>query len=160
MTHVKKIVFLFTFSPNKFPDNYTIKTHKVNFTYRESHSSFYHPLWFLKFEFKIKVNQIDGGSEFKDQFEEECRKRKILLFVNPPHCPELNGHVEQANRTHREEFYEVYDVDLCLQEHSKQLEEWEHIYNHIRPHQTLDYFTPYQYYRQWKRNHRQKALPM
>ena len=113
-----------------------------------------------KFPFKVKAIQIDGGSEFKDQFEEECRRRKILLFLLPAHSPKLNGHVERANRTHREEFYEVYDVDLSLEEHNKQLEEWEYVYNRIRPHQALDYLTPYEYYRQWKKNSRLKALPM
>jgi putative transposase len=105
-----------------------------------------------KFPFKIKAIQIDGGSEFKDQFEEACWRKKILLFELPPRSPRLNGRVERANRTHREEFYEVYDVDLSLEEHNRQLEQWEYTYNYIRPHQALDYLTPYQYYRQWKRN--------
>jgi putative transposase len=113
-----------------------------------------------KFPYKIKAIQIDGGSEFKDQFEDECRKKKIVLFVLPPRSPKLNGHVERANRTHREEFYEVYDVDLDLEEHNKQLEKWEYEYNYVRPHQALDYLTPYQYYRQWKRGSRAKAFPM
>jgi putative transposase len=113
-----------------------------------------------KFPYPIKAIQIDGGSEFKDQFEEECKAKKIPLFVLPPRSPKLNGHVERSNRTHREEFYEVYDVDLDLEEHNRQLAQWEHTYNYIRPHQSLDYLTPYQYYRQWKRDSRQKALPM
>ncbi len=78
----------------------------------------------------------------------------------PPKSPKLNGHVERSNRTHREEFYEVYDVDLNLEEHNKQLAKWKHVYNYIRPHESLDYLTPYQYYRQWKRGLRGKALPM
>ena len=65
-----------------------------------------------KFPFRIKAIQIDGGSEFKDQFEEACRKREITLFVNPPRCPEMNGGVERLNRTSREEFYEVEDLAL------------------------------------------------
>jgi transposase InsO family protein len=113
-----------------------------------------------KFPYPIRAIQIDGGSEFKDQFEQECQAQKIPLFVLPPRSPKLNGHVERANRTHREEFYEVYDVDLDLEEHNRQLAKWEHVYNYIRPHESLDYLTPYQYYRQWKRDPRQKALPM
>jgi hypothetical protein len=31
--------------------------------------------------------QIDGGSEFKKDFEEAIQKRKILLFVIPPRSP-------------------------------------------------------------------------
>lgn len=113
-----------------------------------------------KFPYPIRAIQIDGGSEFKDQFEQECKAKKIPLYVLPPRSPKLNGHVERSNRTHREEFYEVYDVDLNLEEHNKQLAQWEHIYNYIRPHESLDNLTPYQYYRQWKRDSRQKALPM
>jgi len=103
-----------------------------------------------KFPFPIKAIQIDGGSEFKDQFEEACRRRNYLLFELPPSSPKPNGRVERANRTHREEFYEVYDVDLNLEEHNRQLEEWAYTCNYIRPHQPLDYLTPNEYYRQWK----------
>jgi transposase InsO family protein len=102
-----------------------------------------------KFPFPIKAIQIDGGSEFKKFFEEECEKRGILLFVLPPRSPKLNGHVERANRTHREEFYEVEEVDLSLEEHNSQLERWSYVYNYIRPHQALDYLTPNEYYQQW-----------
>jgi transposase InsO family protein len=102
-----------------------------------------------KFPFPIKAIQIDGGSEFKKFFEEECEKRGILLFVLPPRSPKLNGHVERANKTHREEFYEVEEVDLSLEEHNLQLERWAYVYNHIRPHQALDYLTPNEYYQQW-----------
>ncbi len=113
-----------------------------------------------KFPYPVRAIQIDGGSEFKDQFEEECRAKKIPLFVLPPRSPKLNGHVERSNRTHREEFYEVYDVDLDLEGHNRQLAEWQYIYNHVRPHKSLDYLTPYQYYRRWKRGPGRKALPM
>jgi len=58
-----------------------------------------------KFTFPIKAIQRDGGSEFKDQFEEACRAKWILLFELSPRSPELNGRVERANRMQREEFY-------------------------------------------------------
>lgn len=110
-----------------------------------------------KFPFPIKAIQIDGGSEFKKHFEEECKKRKLLLFVLPPSSPKLNGHVERANRTHREEFYEVEEVDLSLEEHNRQLERWEYVYNYIRPHQSLDYLTPNEYYQFWQRSKKTKC---
>jgi putative transposase len=113
-----------------------------------------------KFPFRIKAIQIDGGSEFKDQFEEACRKLEITLFVNPPRCPEMNGGVERANRTSREEFYEVEDLALVTEELNRQLEEWEHTYNYVRPHQALDYLTPNEYYRQWKNIQKSQELRM
>jgi len=102
-----------------------------------------------KFPFRIKAIQIDGGSEFKKDFEEAIRKRQILLFIIPPHSPKLNGYVERANRTHREEFYEVETIGHTMEEHNRQLEKWYYIYNYVRPHQSLDYLTPAEYYQFW-----------
>jgi transposase InsO family protein len=113
-----------------------------------------------KFPFPIKAIQIDGGSEFKDQFEEACKAKNILLFELPPSSPELNGHVERSNRTHREEFYEVYDVDFSIEAHNRQLQEYEYTYNYIRPHQSLDYLTPYEYYCHWQKNQKGKVSLM
>ncbi|HJM43007.1 MAG TPA: integrase core domain-containing protein, partial [Nitrospinota bacterium] len=48
------------------------------------------------------------------------------------------------NRTHREEFYEVYELPWTVASLNVRLREWEQIYNHIRPHQNLDYLTPNQ----------------
>ena len=107
-----------------------------------------------KFPFRIKAIQIDGGSEFMDQFEEACRRSKILLFLNPPHRPELNGGVERSNRTFREEFYEVEDVSLDVGEHNKQLVRYACCQNYIRSHRALDMQTPYEYYLLLKRTRR------
>ena len=62
----------------------------------------------------MKAVQVDGGSEFMAAFETACQQRGIHLFVLPPRSPKLNGCVERANRTHTEEFYELYDGDLDL----------------------------------------------
>lgn len=95
--------------------------------------------------FKIKAIQIDGGSEFKAEFEEQCKKRHILLFVLPPRSPKLNGCVERSNRTHTEEFYEVNDFPLEIPELNQKLRAWEIVYDTIRPHQALSYLTPLEY---------------
>lgn len=101
--------------------------------------------------FKIMAIQIDGGSEFKGEFEEECRKRNIRLFVLPPRSPKLNGFVERSNRTHTEEFYEVNDFSFDLTVLNDQLKKWESVYNTIRPHQSLNYLTPLEYITRWKK---------
>ncbi len=64
--------------------------------------------------FKVSAIQVDGGSEFYAQFEDTCKELGIRLFVLPPRSPKLNGHVERAQRTHTEEFYEIYDGDLDM----------------------------------------------
>jgi len=94
--------------------------------------------------FPVRAIQVDGGSEFQAEFERECQKRGILLFVLPPRSPKLNGRVERAHRTHREEFYEVADLGWTVAEIRPQLQAWERIYNTVRPHQALGYKTPWQ----------------
>ena len=95
--------------------------------------------------FPLKAIQVDGGSEFHAEFEQACQERGFHLFVLPPRSPKLNGHVERAQRTHTEEFYEVYPDDLGVTPLNQALRAWERVYNHIRPHQSLGYLTPFQY---------------
>lgn len=95
--------------------------------------------------FPVRAIQIDGGSEFKGEFEAECEQRRIALFVLPPRRPDLNGCVERSNRTHTEEFYEVNDFPFDLPSLNTKLREWEDIYNTVRPHQALGYLTPLEY---------------
>ena len=64
-------------------------------------------------------------------------RRSIRLFVLPPRSPELNAHVERAQRTHTEEFYEITDASFEFGELNQALFEWEKVYNTIRPHQAL-----------------------
>jgi putative transposase len=97
--------------------------------------------------FPVKAVQVDGGSEFMAGFEEACQQQGIKVFVLPPRSPKLNGRVERANRTHTEEFYEVYDGDLDLPTLTIALQHWERLYNTIRPHQALDNLTPAEYLR-------------
>lgn len=109
-----------------------------------------------KFPFRIRAIQIDGGSEFKKHFEDACLKRKLRLFIIPPRSPKLQGYVERSNRTHREEFYEVEDIELTMEGHNRQLEEWNRVYNYVRPHQSLKYLTPHEFYHRWLKENKLK----
>jgi len=95
--------------------------------------------------FPVRAVQVDGGSEFMAQFEEACQERGIQVFVLPPRSPKLNGHVERAQRTHREEFYQVVDLPDSIQEVNEMLTDWERIHNTFRPHQALAGLTPAEY---------------
>lgn len=100
--------------------------------------------------FAIKAIQVDGGSEFEAEFEQECKSQAIRLFVLPPRSPKLNGSVERAQRTHTEEFYEVREFSLKVASLNQELKEWERIYNTVRPHQALGYLTPEEFVRAWR----------
>jgi transposase InsO family protein len=95
--------------------------------------------------FPLRALQVDGGSEFAAPFEEACRERGLELFLLPPRSPKLNGHVERANRTPTEEFYEITPSTFELAALNRELRAWEHTYNTVRPHQALGYLTPAQF---------------
>lgn len=95
--------------------------------------------------FSVRAIQVDGGSEFEAEFEQECERRGIKLFLLPPRSPKLNGHVERAQRTHTEEFYEVYELPWTVAELNPKAAEWERTYNTVRPHQALGQLTPQEF---------------
>lgn len=92
--------------------------------------------------FPVRAIQVDGGSEFMAEFEQDCKDRRILLFELPPRSPKLNGRVERANRTYREEFYDCTNAPPTVTGLSPGLLSWERLYNTVRPHQALGYLTP------------------
>jgi transposase InsO family protein len=96
--------------------------------------------------FPIRALQVDGGSEFMAEFEQACQARNLQLFVLPPRCPKLNGHVERSQRTHTEEFYQCSTAPLTVAALGAALRIWETTYNTIRPHQALGYLPPKQFW--------------
>jgi transposase InsO family protein len=108
--------------------------------------------------FAIKAIQVDGGSEFMADFEDACQQKGILLFCLPPRSPKLNGRVERANRTFREEFYNCSDATPTVVGFKADLRRWEHIYNHVRPHQALGYLTPAEFLATFNVTHPQEEL--
>ena len=95
--------------------------------------------------FPLLAIQIDGGSEFRAEFEAYCQAEGIRLFTLPPRSPKLNGRVERVQRTAREEFYACTDVAPRLEDLQPALREYEEIYNTIRPHHALGYLTPQEF---------------
>ena len=91
--------------------------------------------------FKIEDIQVDGGSEFRAVFEDECQRRGLTLFVLPPKRPQLNGAVERAQSTWRYEFSACYDLPHRLEQLNPFVNAFAHRYNTIRPHGALDGMT-------------------
>lgn len=100
--------------------------------------------------FPVRAIQVDGGPEFKAQ---TCQERGSRLFVLLPHSPKLNGCVERAQRTHREESYQTLDPPASSEQLRQKLRAWEVVFNTRQPHQTLGYQTPLAFYQQWLTTH-------
>ena len=58
---------------------------------------------------------------------------------------ESNGHVERSQRTHTEECWECTPTPPQLVALRPALQEWERVYNTVRPHQALGYLPPQQF---------------
>ena len=93
----------------------------------------------------LRSIQVDGGSEFRAEFERECQRMNIPLFVLPPRRPQFNGCVERANATTREEFWNLYEGAFTVEAAGEALAKYQHFYNHVRPHRALDFKTPAEY---------------
>jgi len=99
-----------------------------------------------KAPYKILSIQVDGGSEFMAEFEEECANLGIPLEVLPPASPKYNGGVERGNRTCREDFYRDPRIKPdSIGEVRYELRKYIHHYNTNRPHQGLKNLTPMEY---------------
>jgi transposase InsO family protein len=95
-----------------------------------------------RFPFHVRAIQVDGGSEFMSVFEDACRELGLDLFVLPPRSPKLNGRVERANRTTREECHDCSTSPPTVAGLVHDLARYDRVYNRIRPHQALGLITP------------------
>ena len=114
---------------------------------------------------KIAAILSDNGSEFAKYFNEACKRLKIIHIYSRVHTPKDNPICERFNRTVQEEFMEVDEyfepflTETNLIKANERLTKWLIFYNFKRPHQTLDYRSPFEYYH-YKFSKRQKLSPM
>ena len=98
--------------------------------------------------YDIRSIQVDGGSEFMAEFENECAALEIPLIVLPPSKPTYNGGIERANRTFREDFYDDPKILLgSIGALRFELKKAVQTYNEYRPHSALQGRTPIEYLR-------------
>jgi len=102
------------------------------------------------FPFKIKVVQADNSSEYLKYFHQECLKRRIIHYFSRVKRPNDNALAERLIQTTKYELW-FFDERLIpeLNYLNQKLSWWLGRYNSYRPHQSLNYITPQEYYQQF-----------
>lgn len=100
------------------------------------------------FPFKIRAIQTDNGSEFLLYFHQECLKQRIIHYFSYPKTPKDNALVERLIQSTEYELW-LFDETLIpeLDYLNQKISWWIGRYNTHRPHQSLKYLTPMEYYR-------------
>ncbi len=95
----------------------------------------------------IKTVQTDNGLEFLGDFDQKLKKDNIPHLFIYPRCPKINGFIERANRSLKEEFINSHldSLLISLDEFNRQLIKHLIWYNTVRPHQALNFLSPIDY---------------
>ena len=100
---------------------------------------------------KIKVIQTDNGQENHKYFIKKLNQEGITQWFNYPRSPKMNAFIEKYNHTVQAECLE-YNLYLLRQgnyeEFDRRHQEWNTWYNSRRPHTSLQYLSPVQYFNQ------------
>lgn len=98
--------------------------------------------------YTVHTIQTDNGSEFELFFAKAVEEAHLKHLFSYPKHPKTNGYVERFNWTIQDEFlFDTEDFLLYPEEFKEKLTQWLVWYNQVRPHQSLNYLAPYQYYK-------------
>lgn len=87
----------------------------------------------------------DNGSEFEKHFAKQLASLKIPQYFSRVKTPKDNPVAERFNGTFKQEFLRMGNWTTDVHEFNRRLSKWLLKYNCYRPHQSLNYLTPFQY---------------
>lgn len=102
--------------------------------------------------FETACFNTDNGSENEKEFSKKLEKDDIFHFYSNAGTPTDNPRIERSFLSDDLEFYQRKNLCQDFEEQKQSLKEWEHLWNHTRPHQALGYLTPIKFYQLWKEN--------
>lgn len=105
-----------------------------------------------RFPFPIACENTDNGGENGRDFSDALQSMDVFQFYSSVGTPTDNPRVERSHLTDDQEFYHQGNSGLPYTEQSARLLVWERRYNEERPHQSLGYLTPMEFYALWKRD--------
>lgn len=88
----------------------------------------------------------DNGSEFHKDFQRAIEKLRLDDWWSRTHTPTDNPFNERFNGTLRKEFLEMGHLTADCDRFNREVTEWLIEYAFVRPHQSLGYQTPWEYY--------------
>jgi hypothetical protein len=88
----------------------------------------------------------DNGSEFEKYFSQLLSSMKIPQYFSRVKTPKDNPVCERFNGTLKREFLRLGNYTSDITEFNRRLTQWLLKYNYYRPHQSLNYLTPFQYH--------------
>ena len=106
--------------------------------------------------FSILALQTDNGSEFLKHFDEATEEELITHYFSHPYCPKENAHVERKIQTTKYELWAFKEAHT-VKDLNGLVDDWNYTYNYVRPHQSLGYLTPMEYYQEWKEESRDRV---
>lgn len=98
----------------------------------------------------VRAVQTDNGSEFLREFDRLCRERGIPHFFIYPRTPKQNTYVEISHGADKKEFYQQGNACSDRARMNEKLMEWQGVWNTVRPHTSLNYLTPQEYFEKWQ----------
>lgn len=90
--------------------------------------------------------QTDNGSEFYAEFEQALNELDITHWFSRPRTPEDNSICERFNQTLEYEWLNDGHFNPDINKFNHDLTNWLEEYNFHRPHEKLDYMSPFEYY--------------
>lgn len=103
------------------------------------------------FPYNIKNSQNDNGSENLKDLRDYLKEKQINQYFTRPRTPKDNSFVERMIGTIEREFIQEGNLTFDLKEQQELIDKWLHKYHTYRPHQSLNYLTPYEYYAKIKK---------
>jgi putative transposase len=102
------------------------------------------------FPYKIKNSQNDNGSENLKELRNYLKEKEINQYFIRPRTPKDNSFVERMIGTIEREFIQQGNLTFDIKEQQELIDKWLNKYHTYRPHQSLNYLTPYEYYEKIK----------
>ncbi len=98
------------------------------------------------FPFALKAWENDHGPENLKEFHAKLVQENINHYFAYPYCPDDKPYIERLIGTLEREFVQQGNLVSDIEEQQRRIDVWLKEYHNFRPHQSLGYLTPNEYY--------------